>query len=460
MLRLSPSGCGQASIGIQNPIIKKRSDRAIQPLIIIIPSPHRSLYKSATMNATRNFLLFSHLIFFFCCTAQDSGQSKPTEWIPPTDTVSMIIHFDTDKYLLTEKEAKRLEDFLNYNWSTSNEAVYIQGHTDSDAGDAYNERLSERRCKSVREAIAHLWLGFDSIYTLPYGERKLLNSEVNDGDKALNRRVEVMILSRDYAQQPVPVAPDPPCPDTLVILPQGTMIQVNRCYLEANPDCIKITEFVTPEAAREAGMTTMDNNGLPLESAGMLKYDLCPEARVQAYIPINENCPPEDMDLYQMDEDGAWQKIEGEKPKPVEVNGIRYYSFPISGSGVMNCDKLRPVVIRPPKMIFKAKQGLRLSEVRVSCDCPFTILAVAPKRKSGKKVVTNRVCCPELQIAIEAVDKNGNPVSLDYGPIGRLEGRRTLIACKAEDEWNWFIFKKRRRVVYRAYKVRPKHFQE
>lgn len=370
------------------------------------------------------------------------------------DTLTLTVHFAVDSHVLSAEEVGKAYEFLEKNWKLSKSEVILTGHTDSDASDDYNERLSERRCATVKELLGQLNPSFDSVHVHPFGERHLFKEEQSSDDKALNRRVEISIIYLYSYREIIPCGGYNPCPDTVITLPQGTFYHVDTCWLSKNPKCIQITEFLTPEAARLGGFTTYDSNDEPLQSAGMLKYHICPETVVQVYIPINENCFTADMDLYSLDDKGNWQLMEGIRPEIETVNGRRYYTFPISGNGMINCDKRISLPARQPKVVFKAERGLQLEEVVWSCDCPFTIQNGTPKRKNGKKIKVVRTCCPELQVSITAVDGNGKVYKLPFGDIDLLKSRKCLFGCKTSERKRWFIFKIRKKAIYRRYLVR------
>ena len=65
----------------------------------------------------------------------------------------------------------------------------VDGHTDSTGSEEYNQRLSERRAESVRNALIQRSVHPDRIEHLGYGETMPISS-VN----ALNRRVEIQIV--------------------------------------------------------------------------------------------------------------------------------------------------------------------------------------------------------------------------------------------------------------------------
>jgi len=68
----------------------------------------------------------------------------------------------------------------------------IEGHTDSDASDAYNLGLAKRRAAAV-EKIARA-AGASSVETRSYGERKPRATNSTREGKRLNRRVEIQCV--------------------------------------------------------------------------------------------------------------------------------------------------------------------------------------------------------------------------------------------------------------------------
>lgn len=399
-------------------------------------------------------LLLSFLVITFFSVSQQKRDSLVKGW--RIDTLKYTVYFDSDKSSLRPEIQQNLENWANANLSDGVKAVQLYGHTDTDGKDAYNETLSERRCNTVKEVLKDLGVKDGMLQLAHFGERQLFKPEKDQNDKASNRRVEIFALKNVAYEYFIPCAGTFSCPDTMIFLPQGSAIKLDTCALKEKLKCIKIEEYVTPEAARNGGMHTMDNEGQALRSGGMIKYDICDDRTVQVYVPIRENCFEPNMDLYIQTEKG-WKKMD-EKPEIVEVQGRRYYSFPVSGSGVINCDVRVPVKSKPPKLIFKAKKGLQLVEVRLSCDCPFTIQAVRSKKEKGRKVELIRNCCPEAQVMITAKLASGKVVELSYGSIDRLDHRKSLIGCKTSERKRVLLFRIRKKSMYRAYSVREKHF--
>ena len=68
----------------------------------------------------------------------------------------------------------------------------IQGHTDSDGADVYNQDLSERRAVSVKNYLVNNGINTDRLTTIGYGETNPVASNKTKEGKAKNRRIEFM----------------------------------------------------------------------------------------------------------------------------------------------------------------------------------------------------------------------------------------------------------------------------
>lgn len=73
--------------------------------------------------------------------------------------------------------------------------VLIEGHTDADGAEAYNETLSERRAKAISRALIVQGVQAGRISTLGYGETQPVEDNSTAEGKAQNRRVEVAIYA-------------------------------------------------------------------------------------------------------------------------------------------------------------------------------------------------------------------------------------------------------------------------
>ena len=118
------------------------------------------------------------------------GAKKPEP--PQTITLAADALFDTDKSNLRPEAVAELNDFGSKMNRLGKERVFIVGHTDSRASDAYNQALSERRAASV---AAYLEQNYGVIsQTEGRGEREPVGDNSTRDGRQANRRVEITLL--------------------------------------------------------------------------------------------------------------------------------------------------------------------------------------------------------------------------------------------------------------------------
>jgi len=90
---------------------------------------------------------------------------------------------------------QKLADFLNQN---PQRKVLIEGYTDSTGSDSFNQRLSEQRADSVRNALVNnMGVRSDRVSTRGYGEQFPVARNDNSTGRQLNRRVEIILSDMD-----------------------------------------------------------------------------------------------------------------------------------------------------------------------------------------------------------------------------------------------------------------------
>ncbi|MDP5098444.1 MAG: OmpA family protein, partial [Crocinitomicaceae bacterium] len=104
-----------------------------------------------------------------------------------------VVYFEVDSYIISPSEKALLENFIKS--EASNDfisKVRIQGHTDSDASNDYNHKLSAKRVKNVLQLFEGTGLE-SKIESYWMGEDEPVNNNLTDAEKRLNRRVEITI---------------------------------------------------------------------------------------------------------------------------------------------------------------------------------------------------------------------------------------------------------------------------
>ncbi len=103
------------------------------------------------------------------------------------------VFFDFDKADLKPASLSslvRLESFLKGNISVN---IMIEGHTDSIGEKEYNRELSLRRAESVRDYLVSNGIQKERIEVKGYGDSKPVVPNTSQENRAVNRRIEIVI---------------------------------------------------------------------------------------------------------------------------------------------------------------------------------------------------------------------------------------------------------------------------
>ena len=107
-------------------------------------------------------------------------------------TLDSGVLFDVDKYDLRPEAQETLNQLAKLLTEAGITVFEIDGHTDSNADDAYNQTLSENRANAVKEYLKTQGVTAE-ITTQGYGEsRPVATNETAEG-RQQNRRVEIII---------------------------------------------------------------------------------------------------------------------------------------------------------------------------------------------------------------------------------------------------------------------------
>lgn len=75
--------------------------------------------------------------------------------------------------------------------------IMVDGHTDSDGSEAYNQTLSEQRAASVARFLSMNQVASARMTTTGYGESRPVQDNATAAGKQANRRVEVAIMANE-----------------------------------------------------------------------------------------------------------------------------------------------------------------------------------------------------------------------------------------------------------------------
>lgn len=107
-----------------------------------------------------------------------------------TEEMKLDILFVTNKADITEQYVGEVERAAKFLKRYAGVKAVIEGHTDSDGSDAYNQKLSQRRADAVKDALVTRY-GIDAarLSAVGYGESRPVTSNASKDGKAQNRRV-------------------------------------------------------------------------------------------------------------------------------------------------------------------------------------------------------------------------------------------------------------------------------
>ncbi len=112
-------------------------------------------------------------------------------------SIFQLLHFNTDEHCLRNSEdqntIKKIADYLKGHKKTY---IFVAGHCDQRAPEAYNLSLGTRRANSIRSLLIQQGVSPEQIYTVSYGKEKLLNMASGPSAWAQNRRVEFKVFSK------------------------------------------------------------------------------------------------------------------------------------------------------------------------------------------------------------------------------------------------------------------------
>lgn len=103
-----------------------------------------------------------------------------------------IVHFALDKSELAATTRQVLDQLVERLLPYPGIHVVLAGHTDPRASDDYNQALSERRVRAVRDYLVAKGLAPERIETAALGEHRPLVRGTSIRDHARNRRVEIV----------------------------------------------------------------------------------------------------------------------------------------------------------------------------------------------------------------------------------------------------------------------------
>jgi outer membrane protein OmpA-like peptidoglycan-associated protein len=106
------------------------------------------------------------------------------------------LFFATNEYKLDGKSVTEIEKIIRFMGEYQNLILEISGHTDDVDTDEYNQKLSEKRAKSVYDYLIARGMNPLRLKYAGYGEKQPAYPNNSDKNRALNRRIEFKVLQK------------------------------------------------------------------------------------------------------------------------------------------------------------------------------------------------------------------------------------------------------------------------
>ena len=199
----------------------------------------------------------------------------------------LIVHFGKDVSTLNEQAIDALDHFLASVTVQGDYHFAVEGHTDSDGSNVYNDTLAAARAKTVRQYLL-LHGAEPKLVGITYrGERKPVASNAGEEGMSLNRRVRITFTRNVFADMDelrqalregsVQHFTVDPSRDTLLKGKAGSTVAFTAsAFLDADgrpvsaPVTIELTEALGALEMVAFGLSTR-SDGRPLETDGMVQ---------------------------------------------------------------------------------------------------------------------------------------------------------------------------------------------
>lgn len=112
-------------------------------------------------------------------------------------TIFRRLHFETDDYVLRNKDdyacINKIADYLKEHKQAY---IFVEGHTDERASEAYNQSLGLRRSNTIRNLLIKRGIDPNRVYTISYGKEMPLDPGHTHTAWTKNRRVQFKIYEK------------------------------------------------------------------------------------------------------------------------------------------------------------------------------------------------------------------------------------------------------------------------
>ncbi|PNK61437.1 OmpA family protein [Psychrobacter sp. FDAARGOS_221] len=127
---------------------------------------------------------------------------EPAPVLEKEVSIELEVLFDNDKAIVKPQYYNEVQELAEFMQKYSNTTAVIEGHTDSNASDEYNQKLSERRANAIKYIlISKFNISPDRLEAVGYGEQRPRATNKTAEGRQLNRRTIAVIRERVRVDQ-------------------------------------------------------------------------------------------------------------------------------------------------------------------------------------------------------------------------------------------------------------------
>jgi OmpA-OmpF porin, OOP family len=113
------------------------------------------------------------------------------------------IHFEFDKAVIQPVSYPILKELAQVLKEYPDLRIRVEGNTDSVGSDEYNQKLSDRRAKAVRDFLIGVGIAGERMQSIGRGETNPIASNDTSAGRAMNRRTEFIVLNPEAVKNAV-----------------------------------------------------------------------------------------------------------------------------------------------------------------------------------------------------------------------------------------------------------------
>lgn len=127
---------------------------------------------------------------------QKNLTSKRSNRLPSSVNRRYSVYFPMNVWVIDNKAKRTLDQVSHFVRSLNDHVISLHGHTDTVGSAAYNEKLSQKRVKSVADGLAKQGVTVPAENMQSYGEKKLVYKTSDNVPSRLNRSVMIQVEGR------------------------------------------------------------------------------------------------------------------------------------------------------------------------------------------------------------------------------------------------------------------------